>query len=94
MIASLTVKVVSLLEKNASLSHQINWSITAPFPVCAQVGSSHLSLSNVDLICTYVFTNNQCSILTNTGSCNNTHRQRGGKERKKERSKRYSWECH
>ncbi len=80
MIASLTVKVFPLRGKECPSFTSNQLVNNCPlFPACAQVGSSHLSLCNVDLICTYVFTNNQCSILTNTRACNSIHCQRGKK---------------
>lgn len=46
--------------------HKINWSIIVTLLMCVQV-CGHTSLPrSTDLICTYVFTNNQCFILTAT----------------------------
>lgn len=50
--------------------------------MCAE-GGSHLSLSDVDLIFTYVFTNTHCSILTNTTVTEHIGEAREGETRVK-----------
>lgn len=63
MIGSLTVTVFPLREKECPSFTSNQLVNNCPlFPPCAQGSSLH----NVDLISTYAFTNNHCSILTET----------------------------
>lgn len=61
-------RILTLNKKKGEICavHKINWSIIGSLLMCVQV-CGHTSLPrSTDLICTYVFTNNQCFILTAT----------------------------